>query len=748
MKKIIFIIGVILLFHIIDSFGQQTSPTNYNLDFEANVNEKGSSEKWYNYNNKSYIIEMDTVIKHGGKSSVLIYSVDSNAGSETLAKYIPMSVYGKKINVKAYIKFEELEGSFELLVGQYDRNQLIQSENSKCSGIRISKNWMEYSVNMPLSEDVNLLFLGIYIYGQGKIWIDDITISIDNENFTKTKQKKLETYKADSDTIEFKENSKINVTDVYAQQIENLDKLGRIWGMLKYYHPAIARGEYNWDYELFRIMPDIITAETNVECNNILLNWVHKFGNLPQNNITQTLIENLKMKADLAWTDNDALLGREMVLYLDSLENVLKESKHYYLTFVPEVGNPVFKNENIYLKFTYPDAGYRLLALFRFWNAIHYYFPYKYLIDDNWNNVLNAYIPKFINADSELNYELTVLELLGQIYDTHAQMYKYASLFESNYLGNNMAPYILQYVEDKAVVKLSLTNHFPSDSNLLKGDIIISINKITVEDIIKARSKYVPASNNSVKMRDLVFKLLRTQDSTIHITYERDGIIQSQIIRCFPENEVYNSYYAALSETTPFRFVHDSIAYIDMKNFDKDSIENIMEQVKNMKGLIIDLRCYPSDFEILFPLSEYLMPEPKSFVKFSRSNLRNPGDFVIDTCLSIGIVNNEYFKGKIIILTNEETQSMAEYFAMAFRAAPQASVIGSTTAGTDGNVSYFDFPGRITTLITGIGIYSPDGRETQRVGIIPDIEAKPTIQGIRDGRDEVLEKAIEVINRE
>ena len=297
MKKIIFIIGVILLFHIIDSFGQQTSPTNYNLDFEANVNEKGSSEKWYNYNNKSYIIEMDTVIKHGGKSSVLIYSVDSNAGSETLAKYIPMSVYGKKINVKAYIKFEELEGSFELLVGQYDRNQLIQSENSKCSGIRISKNWMEYSVNMPLSEDVNLLFLGIYIYGQGKIWIDDITISIDNENFTKTKQKKLETYKADSDTIEFKENSKINVTDVYAQQIENLDKLGRIWGMLKYYHPAIARGEYNWDYELFRIMPDIITAETNVECNNILLNWVHNWK-LPQKNITQTLIENLKMKAD------------------------------------------------------------------------------------------------------------------------------------------------------------------------------------------------------------------------------------------------------------------------------------------------------------------------------------------------------------------------------------------------------------------------------------------------------------------
>jgi C-terminal processing protease CtpA/Prc len=49
------------------------------------------------------------------------------------------------------------------------------------------------------------------------------------------------------------------------------------------------------------------------------------------------------------------------------------------------------------------------------------------------------------------------------------------------------------------------------------------------------------------------------------------------------------------------------------------------------------------------------------------------------------------------------------------------------------------------TMISGIGVYYPDGTETQRVGIVPDVECKPTIQGIREGRDEVLEKAIEII---
>jgi C-terminal processing protease CtpA/Prc len=92
------------------------------------------------------------------------------------------------------------------------------------------------------------------------------------------------------------------------------------------------------------------------------------------------------------------------------------------------------------------------------------------------------------------------------------------------------------------------------------------------------------------------------------------------------------------------------------------------------------------------------------------------------------------------------TQSQAEYTTMALRTAPRATVIGSTTAGADGNVSQFFLPGGISTMISGIGVYYPDGKETQRVGIVPQIIVKPTIKGITEGRDEPLEKAIEIIN--
>jgi C-terminal processing protease CtpA/Prc len=85
---------------------------------------------------------------------------------------------------------------------------------------------------------------------------------------------------------------------------------------------------------------------------------------------------------------------------------------------------------------------------------------------------------------------------------------------------------------------------------------------------------------------------------------------------------------------------------------------------------------------------------------------------------------------------------------MAFRAGDNTTILGSTTAGADGNVSSIMLPGGLRTMISGFGVYYPDGEETQRVGIVPDIEVKPTVKGIREGKDELIEKAIEVILKE
>ena len=140
------------------------------------------------------------------------------------------------------------------------------------------------------------------------------------------------------------------------------------------------------------------------------------------------------------------------------------------------------------------------------------------------------------------------------------------------------------------------------------------------------------------------------------------------------------------------------------------------------------------------------MPKKMPFVKFSKGSVTHPGYFTFTKPSVVGKrKNNNYYKGKVIILVNEVSQSSSEFHAMGYRVHPNALVIGSTTAGADGDISRFMLPGNIPTAISGIGVYYPDGEETQRIGIVPDIECKPTIQGVKEGRDEVLEKALEMI---
>ena len=138
------------------------------------------------------------------------------------------------------------------------------------------------------------------------------------------------------------------------------------------------------------------------------------------------------------------------------------------------------------------------------------------------------------------------------------------------------------------------------------------------------------------------------------------------------------------------------------------------------------------------------MDKPTPFAKFTRANINNLGQFDFTKEYYIP-GSTEVFQGQLIVLVNENTQSNAEFTAMALKAGNNTTIIGSTTAGSDGNVSEIVLPGGLKTKISGIGVYYPDGTETQRIGIIPDIEVRPTIDGIKNGKDELLEKAIELI---
>ncbi len=147
----------------------------------------------------------------------------------------------------------------------------------------------------------------------------------------------------------------------------------------------------------------------------------------------------------------------------------------------------------------------------------------------------------------------------------------------------------------------------------------------------------------------------------------------------------------------------------------------------------------------MFALGSLLVEKPTEFVRFTTGDLSNPGAFHWTEPISL-TPQRPHYPGKIVILVDEVSVSQAEYTAMAFRSAPGAIVVGSTTAGADGNVSEIPLPGGLRTMISGIGVFYPDKRPTQRIGIIPNIEIQADHRGHSPCmRDEVLEEAVRQI---
>jgi C-terminal processing protease CtpA/Prc len=193
-----------------------------------------------------------------------------------------------------------------------------------------------------------------------------------------------------------------------------------------------------------------------------------------------------------------------------------------------------------------------------------------------------------------------------------------------------------------------------------------------------------------------------------------------------------------------FQLLSDQVAYLKLSSVRAAQASSYVDRAKGTKGLVIDIRNYPSEF-VVFALGSLLVDQPMPFARFTIGDLDNPGAFRWRGEPLTLNPQQPHYSGKIVILVDEISQSQAEYTAMAFRAAPQAMVVGSTTAGADGNVSQVSLPGGLRTMISGIGVFYPDKRPTQRVGIVPDVEMRPTIAGIRAGRDEVLEEALRQI---
>lgn len=725
-----------LLLIIISFNCQGQNIKKFNLGFENIKEEKTLSDGWFKWGKYDLVISNEA---HSGTKSGKITST-TNGSFGSIAYQIPANYLGKTIQLEGYMKIKNVENGFAGLLLRINGNGgVLAFDNMQNQNITGTRDWQKYTITLDYPKGAESIFIAGIMSGKGEAWFDDFVLSIDGENIQTLKETERQLLNSQLDK-EFDSGSTIELSNVTSENINNLELLGRIWGFLKYHHPKIANGNYNWDYELFRFLPKYIKAENTIERDKILIEWINSFGQVKECKKCLSTDENAFKKPDLKWIKNQGtgLKNKLLSVYKNRLQG-----KHYYIGINANIGNPKFKNEKPYSNMSFPDDGFRLLSLYRYWNMINYFFPYKHLMDEDWNKKLKEYIPKFINAKNELEYEMATIQIIADIQDTHANLWGGADKIDA-WKGLNYPPIHVRFIENKLVVTDYYNKELKNKVGLKVGDIITKINGNLIDKIVKEKSKYYPASNEPTKLRDISEDLLRSNSHNIEIEFVSVNYIpQTKRLKLYEKDSlnVYRLYRK--NDNKSFKMLDNNIGYVTLQSIKEEDISKIKEEFKDTKGIIIDIRNYPSA-SVQLTLGSFFVSSSTPFVKFTEGNIDNPGEFTFTKNEEI-INQDKTYQGKLVVLVNEFSQSNAEYTSMAFRAGNNTTIIGSTTAGTDGNVSTIILPGGLRTMISGIGVNYPNGKETQRVGIIPDIEIMPTIEGIRKGKDELFEKAIEVI---
>ncbi len=689
-------------------------------------------------------IHLDQQIVHEGKSAVRIERTPSSAnGFSTLTRMIPLDFSGTRLEWRGFLRTEGVTGYVGLWMREDGETPNLAFDNMQQRQVSGTRDWKEYSITLPIHRNARQLYFGVLLSGTGKAWADDLQLLVDGKPVWDAPRAVRPLTSIEKDH-EFDSGSRIVVTDLSKSQIENLSLLGKVWGFLKYHHPAVVAGERHWDYDLFRILPKVVAASDRPAAQRVLVDWIRSLGDIPACSACLALpAVNLQKVPSLDWIRQESLVGRDLAALLYRIYRGRTRTEQFYVSLAPNVGNPVFDHELGYLALHFPEAGYQILSLYRLWNIVEYWYPNRDILGEKWDDVLSEFIPRMALAKTREAYEMETLQLIGRITDTHANLWSLPAARRPP-AGPCQLPVVTRFVEDTAVVTGFSESVLGPATGLKRGDIIESLDGASVKDLVERWIPYYPASNRPTQLRDIGRALTRGSCGTVHVGIRRES--EGTMLETSRVPVAGLDAMAGLTHDLPgatFRLFSNDVAYLKLSSVQAQQARSYVQQALGTKGLIVDIRNYPAEF-VVFALGSLLVDRPTPFVRFSSADLENPGAFGWGAPIQL-LPQQPHYPGKIVILTDEVSQSQAEYTAMALRSARNAIVVGSTTAGADGDVSQIPLPGGLTTMISGLGVFYPDLKPTQRVGIIPDIEVRPTAAGLGAGRDEVLERALREI---
>lgn len=377
------------------------------------------------------------------------------------------------------------------------------------------------------------------------------------------------------------------------------------------------------------------------------------------------------------------------------------------------------------------DLYVRLAAVMVTWNAFQHFFPYKEETKLEWNKELPANLSAAYKANDKESFASVLRVMTEKLKDGHVRL-NYGS---KNYFS---IPAGVVLAEGKIIINKVDETKNPADQLPLKaGDEVISIDGISAEKRLDNIKREVSGSEQYKNAIAGSVFFNGHKDTEMLLRFKRSGE---------PEKEVHliRKTYRNVQDTTTIKKLKEGIYYLNIGNTEMKNINAIMPELAKAKGLICDLRGYPKgNHELISHLLNVQDDKKWMFVPC----ITHP-DYENVNYEGMGWnmpVKTPHISGKVIFLTGGGAISYAESYMGFIKGYKLATIVGQPTAGANGNINPFNLPGGYNLSFTGMKVKLQDGGQLHAIGIQPDIFVNQSIKGITEGRDEYLEKAMELL---
>jgi len=373
------------------------------------------------------------------------------------------------------------------------------------------------------------------------------------------------------------------------------------------------------------------------------------------------------------------------------------------------------------------------------WSIFQHFYPYFDQIETDWDEVLVTSMKSAAAVKDRDSATRSLKWLVAKLHDGHGNV-----IDPRSYRGMKFLPVSFDWVEDQLVVVAS------RDESMKVGGVVTHIDGVTAKQRLENDETLISGSPQWKRYRSVsAISQVSGSVETVSLRLKRDG--KEWEVSLAPESSrppvpeklpVIDTIEEGEEDGT------GTVYYVDLGRAETKGVDPMIEKFVFAKGIVFDVRGYPRGTQYLF---QHITDEHLQSAKWLVADQVRPDRVDMKTFDERGRwqmpPREPRFKGKVVFITDGSAISYAESCMAIIANHKLAPIVGSPTAGANGNINPFTLPGGYRVIYTGMRVINHDDSQHHVFGVQPTVPLKPTVQGIRDGRDELLEKAIEILNQ-